>query len=493
MLGLINVQLTLLYNTTLFLSREPVRRTVLANNGKFEELITTMWISFGFSVIFGGILSIVWMVTLMNISSIYEDRYLFMIFMFLLSIIVEGFSEPFAMSCMKLGESERFLIAQGVLVFLQKVSSAFMIFILKFDHVNSLCWGQLIGSIGYLLYFIYFWYNNSLLYKNSKKITLKSLFQINIKLFWYSDNKKMLLSYLFHSLIKQIITDTSGYVMTFTNSLSLKEQAIYDAIEKIGSLAVRIILKPLEEAAQIFYNSKASDKKKENENEDNIFMNFKTSLKGIGIIGLVIGIFSSSYSEIVVRILLGENLLKYANGALLLSAYAKVLVIMAINGLTECLAMSLMNEIQISKHGIFLFGLGIFNIIVSIVLSKNIGSIGFTISNGVHMLIRIFYNCLFIDKVKHQKFRPLSDYFIQKKTTIVLIFSIVLTQVSYYIFEEMAVDKNLTIFGIVNLSLYDLIHIIIGLLVLIMTSLLILKLEYPHLKISSSLLNRKLD
>ncbi|CEF64497.1 Protein RFT1 homolog [Strongyloides ratti] len=414
LLGLINVQLTLMYNTALFLSREPVRRTVLANNGKFKELIATMWISFGLSIIFGIILSVVWMVTLMNVSSNYQDKYFFMIFMFFLSIIVEGFSEPFAMSCMKLGESERFLIAQGVLVFLQKVSSAFLIFIFKFDHVNGLCYGQLIGSI-----------------------------------------------------------DTSGYVMTFTKSLSLKEQATYDAIEKIGSLAVRIILKPLEEAAQIFYNSKSTD--------------------GIGIVGLVIAIFSSPYSGIAVRILLGENLLKYANGALLLSAYAKVLVIMAINGLTECLAMSLMNEIQISKHGIFLFGLGISNIAVSIILSKNIGSIGFIISNGIHMVIRILYNCIFIDKIKYTKFRPFSDYYLKKRTLFILFLSIIFTQLSYYIFEVNNMDKNLNILGIVNFSFYDLIHIAIGFLILIVLSLSILKLEYSNFKISSSLLHRKLN
>uniref|UniRef100_A0A0N5BHW3 Protein RFT1 homolog n=1 Tax=Strongyloides papillosus TaxID=174720 RepID=A0A0N5BHW3_STREA len=491
LLGLINVQLTLMYNTALFLSREPVRRTVLANNGKYKDFTTTMWISFGLSVVFGVVLSGIWMITLRNVSSVYEDEYFFMIFIFFLSIVVEGFTEPFAMSCMKLNETERFLIAQGILVFLQKVSSAILIFIFKTNHVGGLCYGQLIGSIGYLVYFIYFWYNNSIVYKDNEIIGLRTIFNVDFKTFWYSKDKNMILSYLFHSLIKQIITDTSGYVMTFTKALSLKEQATYDAVEKIGSLAVRIILKPLEETAQIFYNSKPSDQKKEEEHEDDIFRNFKTSIKNIAIVGFVIGIFSSPYSGIGVRILLGENLLKYANGALLLSTYAKILVIMAINGLTECLAMSLMNEVQISKHGIFLFGLGISNIITSIVLSKAIGSIGFIFSNGIHMVIRILYSCYYIDKIKQKKFRPFSDYYINRKTVSLLIMSMVLTQSSYYIFEHIPGGKVFNILGIVSLSLYDIIHIIVGIITLMIVSLFILNIEYPHFKISRLLSHRK--
>uniref|UniRef100_A0A0N4ZUD5 Protein RFT1 homolog n=1 Tax=Parastrongyloides trichosuri TaxID=131310 RepID=A0A0N4ZUD5_PARTI len=311
-----------------------------------------------------------------------------MVVTFFISIILEGFAEPFAQACLKVGKTDKFSLAQGILVFLQKIISAFLIVFNLTNDVVGLCLGQVLGSLGYLIYFLHFWYFNYCLTEEKEIITLVNLFPHKVAYIFLTEDCKMIYYLLSHSLLKQVITDSSGYIMTFTNALSLTEQAAYDVIERFGSLAVRLILKPIEESAQIFFNSKSNKNKRETDT-DTIYT-FKTLLKSTIIVGLIIAIFASPYSDIAVK-LIGKNLLEKSNGATILSTYAKFLVIMAINGLTECLAMSLMNEEQILKHGMFLFIIGILHLIISVIFSQTIGAIGFIFSNFINMALRIIY------------------------------------------------------------------------------------------------------
>uniref|UniRef100_A0A0N4WT11 Protein RFT1 homolog n=1 Tax=Haemonchus placei TaxID=6290 RepID=A0A0N4WT11_HAEPC len=65
-----------------------------------------------------------------------------------------------------------------------------------------------------------------------------------------------------HSIVKQLMTDGSAYVMTFTELLSLKSQAVYDAVEKVGSLVARIVLAPLEEMCFAYFSNTVNQSSK---------------------------------------------------------------------------------------------------------------------------------------------------------------------------------------------------------------------------------------
>ena len=78
-----------------------------------------------------------------------------------------------------------------------------------------------------------------------------------------------------HSFLKQILTDGSGYIMSFTKIIGLRNQgrlkivleislilAVYDAIEKLGSLVARIVLAPLEESCYADFSRRISQSSK---------------------------------------------------------------------------------------------------------------------------------------------------------------------------------------------------------------------------------------
>ncbi|KHN80941.1 Protein RFT1 -like protein [Toxocara canis] len=58
-----------------------------------------------------------------------------------------------------------------------------------------------------------------------------------------------------HSAFKQILTDGTGYVLTFTERFTLSDKAVFDAVDKLGSLIARIVLAPLEHSAYLFFSA----------------------------------------------------------------------------------------------------------------------------------------------------------------------------------------------------------------------------------------------
>ncbi|VDM76971.1 unnamed protein product [Strongylus vulgaris] len=110
-----------------------------------------------------------------------------------------------------------------------------------------------------------------------------------------------------HSILKQLMTDGSAYVMTFTELLSLKSQE-----------------------------------------------NFATTLHVASVVGIVVTVFGVPYSPLAV-FLYGGHLLYDNGGAVLLSLYCVYLSVMAVNGITESNAINMLFRIGYSWRHITSF------------------------------------------------------------------------------------------------------------------------------------------
>lgn len=166
--------------------------------------------------------------------------------------------------------------------------------------------------------------------------------------------------------------------------------AVYEAIERLGSLVVRIVLRPLEESCAIYFSSHF-ERNKNAAIPQKLLDLFSTFLRLLVTLGLVISTFSIPYSPLAVSIY-GGKLLVENSGALLLTLYAFYLVVMAVNGIVECFAFSTMDASSIMRHARFLLITSIVHLITNIVLLNMIGAPGFIIANVLHMAIRIGYN-----------------------------------------------------------------------------------------------------
>ncbi|CAD5218479.1 unnamed protein product [Bursaphelenchus okinawaensis] len=389
-LGLINVRLNLLYMTINFLVTEPLRKTCLSADLTVKDAMTYAWLSPLVAIPLGSILSFIWAYLPAGAGISYED-YIFSVGCFCTASLMESSAEPLAILAMKNGQNNLFAASQSILLIANKFT-ALLLVLTGLPSYTALCIGQLFGSLVYTFVL----YSSFISSYFKREIDFWPFMQLPSR---YETRYIKLLSTLFlHSVQKQLLTDGSAYVMTFTKQLSLTEQAVYDAIERLGSLVARIILRPLEESCAVYFSAhlKRTETLIVPRKLTEVFL---ALLRALFTLGLVVCVFSIPYSSLAVNIYGGE-LLKQNRGALLLSLYTFYLLSMAINGLLECFAFSAMSSEDILKHSKFLFVSSLVHLALNIGLMTYMGAPGFVLANIANSLIRAIYNWEYIRGLK---------------------------------------------------------------------------------------------
>ncbi|KHJ75824.1 Rft protein [Oesophagostomum dentatum] len=220
------------------------------------------------------------------------------------------------------------------------------------------------------------------------------------------------------------MTDGSAYVMTFTELLSLKSQAVYDAVEKVGSLVARIVLTPLEEMCFAYFSNTINKNSKvftkSTDSHDSLVENFSVTLHVASVVGIVVSVF--------------RNTVFTASSAVLLSLYCIYLSVMAVNGITECFAMASMSNAQVFSHGGFLFISAIVHLVLSFVLCSYLNASGFIIANAVNMIFRIGYSWRHTKSFLGDRTPSIASIFPTFSTLVFLFFSLMATLFTLLVF-----------------------------------------------------------
>ncbi|KAI6206808.1 hypothetical protein M3Y94_00956100 [Aphelenchoides besseyi] len=390
-LGLINVRLNLLYMTCSFLSTEPLRKVCLNSDFHIQDAVKYSWLSLPLCISIGTVLAVIWRQLPIQDLEI-PEVYPVLIACFLLAAALESLAEPFAMASMKSGRHGLFAFAQSALLVVNKLC-AIGLLLFGVGPITALTAGQVVGSAAYVI--IYYLKYAQLSLTNA--IDFSPWFNLSID--FELKRLKLIGTLLFHSVQKQLITDGSAYVMTFTQRLNFTEQAVYDAVERLGSLVARIALRPLEESCAVYFASHFGRTSQVTVpvRLAQLFMAFCRCLITLG---TVIAVFSIPYSSLVVSIY-GGSLLTNNNGALLLSMYTFYLLVMAVNGIVECFAFASMNSKAIFNHGKFLLVTSIGHLLTNVLLLYLCGAPGFIIANVLNMILRIGYNWRYIKTLKN--------------------------------------------------------------------------------------------
>lgn len=61
------------------------------------------------------------------------------------------------------------------------------------------------------------------------------------------------MSFVKQGVLKQILTEGEKYVMSMSPVLNFSEQATYDVVNNLGSLAARFIFRPIEESSYFYF------------------------------------------------------------------------------------------------------------------------------------------------------------------------------------------------------------------------------------------------
>ncbi|XP_054451701.1 protein RFT1 homolog [Pteronotus mesoamericanus] len=419
--GVVNVRLTLLYSTTTFLAREAFRRACLSGSTQrdWSQTINLLWLTVPLGVFWSLFLGWVWLRLLEVPDPNIVPHYGTGVVLFGLSAVVELLGEPFWV----LAQAHMFVklkvIAESLSVILKSLLTVFLV--LWLPH-----WGLYIFSLAQLFYtavlvLCYVIYFKKLLGfpKSTKQQTLPisrmtdllpNILRSGAFVNW--KEAKLTWSFFKQSFLKQTLTEGERYVMTFLNVLNFGDQGVYDIVNNLGSLVARLIFQPIEESFYIFF-AKVLEREKDAtlQKQEDVAMAaavLESLLRLALLAGLTITVFGFAYSQLALDIY-GGAMLSSGSGPVLLRSYCLYVLLLAINGVTECFTFAAMSKEQVDRYNFTMLALSSSFLVLSYLLTRWCGSVGFILANCFNMGIRITQSLCFIHRYyRESPYRPLA-------------------------------------------------------------------------------------
>lgn len=151
-----------------------------------------------------------------------------------------------------------------------------------------------------------------------------------------------------------MLTEGEKYVMSISPILTFSQQATYDIVNNLGSLAARFVFRPIEENSYFYFtqtlnrDTPLADQPQYKVIEaHSVLYNLLKVVTSIGLIGLV---FGQSFAKTVLTIYGGSRFVDDDGlSVLLLRWHAVAIVLLAINGICEGYMFSTMTSTELNK------------------------------------------------------------------------------------------------------------------------------------------------
>uniref|UniRef100_A0A1B6DLV9 Protein RFT1 homolog n=1 Tax=Clastoptera arizonana TaxID=38151 RepID=A0A1B6DLV9_9HEMI len=461
-IGVMNVRLLLLESTILFLSREAFRRACLSKSSEhnWRQVINLVWLTTPLCCTMCFIFGWLWLFVLEPPDSNITEHYKVGVLAIVISCIIEMFVEPM------------YLVAQAFLfVRLRVVMDTINVVVRTTIFTTLVLWwpeGAVIAfstaQIGAVLiyvacYYLYFNYYTTkrkidrIIFVNKLKnksthdddfpfVSLKDFFPQKLQNEPAVDWKLCVLtwSFLKQGFLKQILTEGERYIMTLFSVLTFYEQGVFDVVNNLGSLAARFLFRPIEESSYFYFSQLVHRDKTIDEQHPSQMKEAATVLcqllRFVVSLGLMALSFGQAYARLVLLLYGGPSL---ADGLapLLLKTHCLAVLLVAVNGTTECYSLATMNTKQLNRYNTVMAGLSIGFLLVSWIFTYFLGSVGFILANCCNMAARIFYCILFIKgRYAGTLFTPLDGLIPTWKFLFFIVLSLVVTIISEIYYYE---------------------------------------------------------
>lgn len=419
-LGIINVRLALLYTTLQFLSREPFRRGCLGQAAKSSakswcRIVNTVWLGSILSIILAMPLAHIWSLnspSVEDLAGTTSEDYRHAVFLICLAAIIEMLEEPGFIYAQAKALTDHNPRVEVVYVTLKCLLTAF---ITVFESTNYKL-GQSSRILTKIALCQVFASSTSVIYSYMR---LRSHHNLPISLFLPSlgtprqkdekaiyrvldrDSLKLSCSFVSQTFLKQLLTEGERYIMTFFNVITLSEQGIYDVVNNLGSIAARLVFKPIEDSGYTLFSQTVSrteilDIRKFYKVQENLMFLIKAML----LLGLIVLVFGYNFVPLIV--LYGGDKLNNPLAFHLMRWQLFYTPILAVNGVTECFTFATMNTVEIASYNFYMI-LFSFGFLMSIYLTQSVlGSACFISSNCLIMLARIIFSYFVIRKYFHR-------------------------------------------------------------------------------------------
>lgn len=225
-----------------------------------------------------------------------------------------------------------------------------------------------------------------------------------------------------------MLTEGERYVMSVSPVLDFSQQATYDVVNNMGSLAARFIFRPIEDSSFFYFTQtiarevELKDQKEEKVKEaSQVLKNVCKCVTSIGLIGFT---FGQSYAGTVLLLYGGRDFVAGGLPEILLRWHSFAIVLLAVNGITEGYMFATNTSKQIDTYNYLMAIFSVTFLVLSYQLTNFFGPVGFILANCCNMAFRISYSLSYIGKqFKSTKENPLEGFLPGKLFGAVLIFS----------------------------------------------------------------------
>ncbi|XP_072928045.1 man(5)GlcNAc(2)-PP-dolichol translocation protein RFT1 isoform X1 [Hemitrygon akajei] len=405
--GIVNVRLMLLYSTVVFLAREAFRKACL-NVGverKWSQIINLLWLTVPLGIFWALLLAWAWLNLVEIPDPAVIPHYEVGVMAFGISAVVELLSEPMWVLAQVHMLVRLKVIAESLAMAVKCILTVVCITLVPYWGLYVFSLAQLLYSstllMCYLLYFMKFIGSEEAQKRSFPLSTLTDLLPKPLPYQHVVDLRLAKLTWTFYKqcCLKQILTEGERYLMTFLNILNFGEQGVYDIVNNLGSLVARFLFLPIEESFYIFFASVLErGKETRHQREEEVRLAavvLKMLLKLVLLIGVTISVFGYSYSELALDIY-GGSMLSSGPGPGLLRCYCVYVLLIAVNGVTECFTFAVMSNEEVGRYNFVMLALSLSFLGLSYCLTLWQGAVGFILANCLNMALRIMHSLRYI-------------------------------------------------------------------------------------------------
>lgn len=461
-LGVVNVRLLLLHSTTLFICGEAFRRACMSKSKErcWTQTMNLLWCAAPLSIVCVGILGYVWLHWLEQPSVDSVPYYSLGVATFALSAVIELFILPVVVMSQVLLFVRLKVVIGSLAILLRSLVTLALVALWPQLGVMAFCIAELSYSgLQVMLYYSYFilYASRSVAHKKDDNFPFASWREFFPrrcvgKPTISHDEALLAVSFFKQGFLKQFLTEGERYVMTLFNVIDFAHQGTYDIINNLGSLAARFVFLPIEDAGYLFFTQLIDrDQPIEKQAQETVEFTakvLKLLLRFVTLVGLIILIYGFPYSFLLLDIYGGATL---SAESVLLRWYCVYVLLLAINGSTECFTFAAMSKRQVDAFNKKMLAFSLMFLVSSWYLTKLFGSVGFILANCCNMSARILHSIYFIHHYfKETSLRPLHGLFPSVPVIFCFLVSLAVTATSEKLF---CCNRGLQ---------YRLLHVIVG-------------------------------
>ncbi|XP_063697354.1 protein RFT1 homolog isoform X1 [Culicoides brevitarsis] len=438
-LGIMNVRLLLIESTLLFLSKEAISRAALStttqhkNKSTWPQLINQMWITVPICALVSFPVVYAWLNWLSPVGDLHYEQYVFSAMLMAISCVFELTAEApifvgqvFCFVKLKVVLDTLHIVTRSIIfvcIILYDKNMAIMAFgLAQFTSAATI----VIGNYAFFHYYIRKLKEYREMVKkndNDKTLALEKFgpyydhmedFPFTgvtqmIPCVWTDDEPRfnkdlqvLVLSFVKQGVLKQILTEGEKYVMTISPVLSFAQQATYDVVNNMGSLAARFIFRPIEDSCYFYYTQTIARDVALKDQPRNKVLEAATVLSqvcravtSIGLLGLV---FGQSYAGTLLLLYGGADFVSGGLPETLLRWHCVAIVLLAVNGVTEGYIFATKTSKEIDAYNYYMAIFSVTFLLLSYQLTNMFGPVGFILANICNMVFRISYSTNYITK-----------------------------------------------------------------------------------------------